>query len=74
MLDLSMVTNMIGLRLNTTCLHCAAVAIVRCSIEVAAGERAEIMKRLMDSEVNYGLVDDHGMSLLYYRSRTYRSE
>ena len=32
---------------------------------VATGEIAEIMQRLVDGGAKYGLVDDHGMTLLY---------
>ena len=34
------------------------------STKVATGERVDIMKRLVDGGAKYGLVDDHGMTLL----------
>ena len=35
------------------------------STRVARGERAEIVKRLVDGGAKYGLVDDYGTTLLY---------
>ena len=49
LLDLSMMNDMIGLRLNTTCSHCVALAMVGRNTKFAAREREEIMKRLVDS-------------------------
>ena len=62
-----MMKNMIGLRLNPTCSHWAAPAMVGRDTGV------EITKRLVDTGAKCARVDDYGMTLLYYRNETYGS-